>query len=292
MPNITINNLPKASTIDPTQDYVPIYTASSTSTQGINRNTLLNLASAPVGLTDNQTLTNKVLTSPTISGPTLSGTLGGTYTIGGTPTFPSSVVQLTSSQTLTNKTLTSPTITSPTITNAAITADTVSGYTNSSNGTIYGMSVTSGVLASAALVGSVNTAAITANAVTSPKLGLSHALDATNGVQSQSNAGSAGGTIYYINLGGLKMAWGLTGALTITGSAPASNAYVITWPTSFFTTIQMATVSATPGNATNTQYIYTAPDSAATTTSWTFYLAQASGSTGGTSQASFFAIGT
>ena len=137
MTNITINSLPTASTIDATQDILPIYTASSAATQGINRNTLLGLSSAPVGLTDSQTLTNKVLTSPTINGATLSGTLTGTYTIGGTPTFPSSVATLTGSQTLTNKVLTSPTINSPTITNATI-----------STGSIYGISVTTGSISS------------------------------------------------------------------------------------------------------------------------------------------------
>lgn len=61
-----------------------------------------------VTLTGTQTLTNKTLTAPV-----LGGTVTGTYTLGGTPTFPSSVVQLTTSQTLTNKTLTAPTLTTP-----------------------------------------------------------------------------------------------------------------------------------------------------------------------------------
>jgi hypothetical protein len=156
----TITSLPTAASIDAVNDFIAIDTASITTTQKINRNVFLGISSQPVGLTDAQTLTNKVLTSPTISGPTFSGTLIGTYTIGGTPTFPSSVVTLTSMQTLTNKTLTSPTITSPTITNATISADAVTGFTTSTNGTVYGMSVTSGVLASAAIAGAVNTAAI------------------------------------------------------------------------------------------------------------------------------------
>lgn len=50
-----------------------------------------------------QTLTAKTLTSPTISGPTFSGTLIGTYTIGGTPTFPAAVTQNTATQTLSAK---------------------------------------------------------------------------------------------------------------------------------------------------------------------------------------------
>jgi hypothetical protein len=164
--NITINSLPTASTIDGSADILPIYTASATATQGINRNTLLGLSSAPVGLTDSQTLTNKILTSPTINGATLLGTLSGTYTIGGTPTFPSSVVTLTGLQTLTNKVLTSPTITSPTITNATLSSDTITGFTSANNGTIYGMSITGSVFTSAV----VGTSSIATNAVQASNL--------------------------------------------------------------------------------------------------------------------------
>ena len=157
MSNITINSLPTASTIDATNDLLPIYTNSLVATQAISRNTYLNLSSQPVGLTDSQTLTNKTLTSPTINGATLSGTLAGTYTIGGTPTFPSSVTQNTVVQTLTNKTLTSPTITSPTITNATISADTLTGYTASNTGTIYGVPVTTGTISGTYLTASTIT---------------------------------------------------------------------------------------------------------------------------------------
>lgn len=64
-------------------------------------------AGTVVGTTDTQTLTNKTLTSPSISNPTLSGTLSGTYTLGGTPSFPSNIVTTSGTQTLTNKTITS-----------------------------------------------------------------------------------------------------------------------------------------------------------------------------------------
>ncbi len=53
------------------------------------------------------------LTNKTIASPVLSGTVTGTYTIGGTPTFPATVVTTTGTQTLTNKTLTAPTLTTP-----------------------------------------------------------------------------------------------------------------------------------------------------------------------------------
>lgn len=141
----TIADYTAAGSIDAVNDYLLIEPSGNTVYNKINRNTLLGLSSAPVGLTDSQTLTNKVLTSPTINGATLSGTLSGTYTIGGTPTFPSSVVTLTGSQTLTNKILTSPTISAPTITNATITADSITGFTVSNTGTIYGgISVSTG----------------------------------------------------------------------------------------------------------------------------------------------------
>lgn len=44
-------------------------------------------------------------TSPTLTTPALSGTVTGTYTLGGTPTFPSTVVLTTATQTLSGKTL-------------------------------------------------------------------------------------------------------------------------------------------------------------------------------------------
>lgn len=156
-----------AGSIDPVNDYLLVYTASATATQGINRNILLGLSSGPVGLTDSQTLTNKILTAPTINGAVLSGTLSGTYTIGGTPTFPASVVTLTGTQALTNKTLTSPTITAPSITNATISADAITGFTTSNTGTIYGVSIAGGVITGAGVIGST---ALATNAVQANQL--------------------------------------------------------------------------------------------------------------------------
>lgn len=72
-------------------------------------------------------------------------------------------------------------------------------------------------------------------------------------VSSQVNAGSAGGTMFYINLGGIKMLWGNGSSQSITGATEA----VFTWtlPASFFGTLQviMPGLAATSGNTANSQ---------------------------------------
>lgn len=132
----TINQLDELTSVDRAADYFEVADASdSNASKRASVNSMLDLTSHPVGINDTQTLTLKTLTAPTISSPVLSGTITGTYTIAGTPTFPSSVVLLTGSQTLVSKTLTSPTINTPTIVNPTITVDTVSEYT-SANGVV------------------------------------------------------------------------------------------------------------------------------------------------------------
>lgn len=120
----------------------------------------------PVSTSDTQTLTGKTLTAPTLTSPILNGTITGTYTLGGTPTFPAAVVTLTGSQTLTNKILTSPTINAPTITNASISADAVTGFTTANNGTIYGVAVNNGTFNGAAIsAGTVGSTQVATGAV-------------------------------------------------------------------------------------------------------------------------------
>lgn len=160
--------LPTANSIDGSNDYLAIYTNSAGATQRINRSTLLGVTGQPADTTTIQTLQNKTIDNTNTfsikdslftlvdDGDTtkkaqfqLSGITTGTTRTYTMPDISDTVVVLTASQTLTNKTLTSPTINSPTITNATISADALVGFSSSTTGTIYGISVTAGAVSSA-----------------------------------------------------------------------------------------------------------------------------------------------
>ena len=139
-------DLPPADNADRATDLLSIYDTSASRLEKITVNILLGLSSAPVGLTDTQTLTNKTFTAPTVNDAVLGGTITGTYTLGGTPTFPSSVATLTGTQTLTNKTLTSPTINTPTISNPTITTDSISEHTTANGVVVDGVTLKDGAV--------------------------------------------------------------------------------------------------------------------------------------------------
>jgi hypothetical protein len=103
-------------------------------------------------------------------------------------------------------------------------------------------------------------------------------------VQSQTNSGTAGGTISYINLGGIKLMWGTTAAQT---SSAAGVNYTITPPSGFFSSIQSVTPAAANMVSLANQFIDV---SSFSTSSIGMYFCSPSGaaSTG----ASFIVIGT
>lgn len=109
-------------------------------------------------------------------------------------------------------------------------------------------------------------------------------------LQSQANAGSAGGTMYYINIGGIKLLWFITGTVSVSGGSPGSTAYGVTFPTSFFSAIE-ASIGSTTGTAVNTTSLYFGPGSAPTAAGWAFSLLQTAG-TNGSCQISGLVIGT
>lgn len=71
-------------------------------------------------------------------------------------------------------------------------------------------------------------------------------------VTTYSNPGTAGGTFYYANIGGIKRFWGTTADIGTSGNAPQISATVgITFPVGFFSTIQITDHSLVPGSNTN-----------------------------------------
>lgn len=192
MQTTTVDQLPIASTIDASADRLLIYTASLTDVQGINRNTLLGLTSQPTGNNDTQTLQNKTInstntitvndslftmqnTSDTTKKALLSAsgiTTGNTRTLT-LPDRSGTLATLNGNQAFTGtNTFTGGTFTAPVISNPTLSVDAISGFSTSTLGTAYGLSISNGVLNSN---NSVKTSNLQNASVTSDKLNTSAA---------------------------------------------------------------------------------------------------------------------
>lgn len=176
--NKQIHQYTAAVSIDAAADFFLIDPASSGVYKSINRNVALGLSSAPVGLTDSQTISTKVLdNSNTITlkdtlftlqddGDVtkqakfqLSGITTGTTRTYTLPNTTDTLAGIAATQTLTNKTITSPTITGGTIDNSTITVDSIAGHTSSTIVTVANMQISNGVINSANAVTATSIAA-------------------------------------------------------------------------------------------------------------------------------------
>lgn len=160
-----------AGQVDQANDLLEVTDVSASSSKKVTILNLLNIAGAPLGTTDTQTVQNKTLDNTNtvtvkdtiftlqddsdaskqarfqLSGITTATTR--TYTL---PNASSTLADISTAQTLTNKTLTAPTITGGTVDNTTITVDSIAGHTTSNTGTIYGVSITSGQITGASSV--------------------------------------------------------------------------------------------------------------------------------------------
>lgn len=105
----------------------------------------------------------------------------------------------------------------------------------------------------------------------------------TDQVQTQVNAGTAGGTMWWVNLGGIKILWGLGASVSV---GTGGDGYTFTLPT-FFTSIQ--TVMATAINVSVDGRQYCTVD---TTTTSSIRIIGTAGANGSTQKQGIFTIGT
>lgn len=181
--------------------------------------------------TQTEPIANSVLLG-TGTGTNEWGSLTSAYTSGSTGT---GNFVLASSPTLSSPTINSPTISNPTFTGSlgGITASTatLSGLLTANGGiTATGSFTATGLVNYADLLSTIFSGQL----------------------QSYTNTGTAGGTFYYINLGGLKLLYGQ--AVNMIG-ALSPTAYEVNFPSGFFNAISAVTTGIGPNNTTNQQTV-------------------------------------
>jgi len=156
----------------------------------------------------------------------------------------STIVGISDTQTLTNKTI-------------SATTNTISGLSGSdlSAGTITATQIANNTITATQIANNTITATQIANATITATQIANGGIDYANllstifsgQVLSQTNAGSGGGTMYYINLGGIKLLWVYCSTGMYAASGSTANCSV-TFPTGFFTSIQLALPTAVNGS--------------------------------------------
>lgn len=166
-------------------------------------------------------------------------------------------------------------------------AVTASSLTTSGNLAVTGTSLLTGAVTANSTLG-------VAGAATLASLVLNGSLTGTglgSQVQSFSNAGTAGGTGYYINIGGIKLCWGISAQYL---NAQGSQSFItvgVTLPT-FFTTVQFATANLLEYGSTQYQMATVgATLRSGLTSALDITIVQTNGSNG-TGYVSWFMIGT
>lgn len=187
MANKVIGNYTAAITIDGATHFMLIQPGNaSTAYKSISRNVLLGVTGQPADTTTAQGISNKVMdntNSYTIKDQSLTLQDGGDITrqaqfqlssitpgqtrIYTLPDATSTLANLTSAQTFTNKTLTAPVISGGSISNTTVAVNAITGFSVAGNGTVYGLSINSGVLQTA---NSVTSTALASGSVTPNKL--------------------------------------------------------------------------------------------------------------------------
>lgn len=111
---------------------------------------------------------------------------------------------------------------------------------NAINGNIDSANLADGAVSSAKIASS----AVTAGKISDSTITYAKLLDTifSGQVQSQSNGGNAGGTLYYVNLGGIKVCWGTTSAKSVNSTVVSAT---VTFPSGFFNTVQTAVANPT-----------------------------------------------
>jgi len=163
-------------------------------------------ASTIVGISDTQTLTNKTID---IANNTITNLAGADI----------ASQSITAAQ-IANNTITATQVANNTITATQIANNTITA-TQIANNTITNTQIASGGIDYANLLSTIFSGQST----------------------SYTNPGSAGGTFSYVNLGGIKLFYGTTGALA---NSSGVNQYTITFPSSFFNSVigQVAFISS------------------------------------------------